>query len=143
MVLASADGRLEITVLEVQPPVPAASAGGDIQVGVTIRVGAFAGAVSTWIDGDVWAAFVEELQQLERTRQGEANLHSMSPDDELRLRFHSLDRAGHMGVEGSLIQNVYPIGKGPRPVRLQFGAFEFDAGLLANFVIEMAAACGE
>jgi len=51
--------------------------------------------------------------------------------------------AGHMGVEGSLIQNVYPIGKGPRPVRLQFGAFEFDAGLLANFVIEMAAACGE
>jgi hypothetical protein len=75
---------------------------------------------------------------LEQTRRGEALLESMTPG-ELRLRFHSLDSASHIGVEGELVRFVYRDAERHRPVRLQFPTLEFDPGMLASFVTELTA----
>jgi hypothetical protein len=142
MILGDGFARLELTVAEVQAPVAGATAGGDIRISVAVRFAAFAGAVSVWIDQDVWAGFIRQLQLLEQTRSGEALLESMTPG-ELRLRFHSLDRAGHMGVEGELLRYAYRQTEGGRPVRLQFPTLEFDPGVLASFVMELVSARAE
>jgi hypothetical protein len=138
MTLGDGFSRLELSVIEVQPPVPGATPGGDVCLSVAVRFDAFAGAASAWIDRDAWAEFVAQLQRLEQARRGEAILESITPG-ELRLRFHSLDLAGHMGVEGELVRFRYHRG-GSGAVRLQFPTVEFDPGMLASLVAELRSA---
>jgi hypothetical protein len=104
----------------------------------SVRLEAFAGAVEAWIDRDSWATFCKQLIALEQTRQGKAILESMSPG-ELRLCVRSLDRLGHMGIEGELTHYIYGEGaRQPQSLSLQFGTMEFDPMLLSKVVAELA-----
>jgi hypothetical protein len=92
---------VDLSVAEVQPPVPGASPGGDVLVVARMRLHDYTAMSEAWIDRDVWKRFLTELATLDRRRTGEAVLDSISPG-ELRLRIHALDRAGHMGVDGQM-----------------------------------------
>jgi hypothetical protein len=77
---------------------------------------------------------MKQLRELDASRRGEATLQSISPG-ELRLRISSLDRAGHLGIEGEMLRYFY----GSRAQRLEvlsvkFGCIEFDPGLLPRLV---------
>jgi hypothetical protein len=138
MVLGDSSAHIELKAVEVQTAVPGCTAGGDVRVVARMRLAAFAGAIETWIKRDAWATFRTQLEALERIRQGEAILESMSPG-ELRLRIRTLDRLGHMGVEGEFLHYFYGSGaRQPQVVRLQWGALEFDPTLLPRLVAELA-----
>ena len=72
---------------------------GDILVVVEVRCRGFTARIDTWVVREAWAAFCEQLDKLEESRQGSATVESISPK-ELRLTIRSTDRAGHMGIEG-------------------------------------------
>jgi hypothetical protein len=138
VILVDGFSRLELTIVEVQPPIDGYTEGGDVRVSAALRFDAFTGAISAWIHRDDWSAFISQLRLLEQTRRGEALLESMAPR-ELRLRFHSLDMAGHMGVEGELVR----FAEGHRRLSLQFPTLEFDPGTLASLLSELETARGE
>jgi hypothetical protein len=110
-----------------------------VRVRVRVRSGVFAGSVDAWIHRDAWVTFRQQLAALERTRQGEATLESMSPGD-LRLRIGSLDRLGHMGVEGQMAEHSLGAGaRQPQTMQLEFGPIDFDPTLLPELVRELTA----
>ena len=135
MIIVAGFSRLELTVVEVQPPIHGCTEGGDVCVSAALRFDEFTGAINAWIHRDDWSGFISQLRLLEQTRRGEALLESMTPG-ELRLRFHSLDMAGHLGVEGELVR----FAEGHRRLSLQFPTLEFDPGMLAELVSELATA---
>jgi hypothetical protein len=100
---------------------------------VAVQFHAFAGATDTWVPGEAWSAFVRELDELERTRQGKASLEAISPD-ELLLVFRSLDRAGHMAVEGFV-----GVRSGSHQMKLTFSSIELDPTDLPRIVRELRA----
>ena len=137
MLIGGTSEHVELTRVEVQAAVAGASAGGDVRVIARVRFGDFGGTVDAWIARDTWSTFSEQLIALERTRQGKAMLESMSPG-ELRLCLRSLDRQGHMGVEGELTHNLYGAGgRRPQLLQLQFDAMEFDPTLLPRLIAEI------
>ena len=66
-----------------------------------------------WFERDEMLGFVAALRQMERVRQGEAELRSFSPD-EFRLRLFVADALGALAVEGELRHQSYgfPAGLG-------------------------------
>ena len=138
MVLGDHSSKLELTVLEISAAIPGRAPGGDVRVTAQVSYGAFAGAVDVWIAQDRWHTFHRALEALDRTRQGQAVLESQSPG-ELRLCVRSLDRLGHLGVEGELTSRVLPTTtRQPQALRLEFGAIEFDPTLLPVLIAELA-----
>lgn len=101
---------------------------------VRLTVPGFSASTETYVLESEWNGFLQELRSLEATRQGEAVVESISPG-ELRLRVKSLDRAGHMGIEGH-------IGiRGPRnEFRFTFDTLEFDPTRLCSLVMELSRA---
>jgi hypothetical protein len=91
-----------------------------VQLAVEVHQGTFAGAALVWVEFREWERFVESLAALERDRRGEAIVEAMSPG-ELRLAVRSIDRLGHVAVEGTL-------GKrgSIQTTSLSFSAIEFD-----------------
>ena len=65
-----------------------------LNVIVEVKDSAFSGSVITWLAMDDFNRFLAQLKQCERTRQGQAVLTSMSPD-EFELQLQNLDRSGH------------------------------------------------
>jgi len=96
----------------------------DIRIAVEVRSRGFTGRIDTWILRQAWIDFCERLSALEERRQGEATVESISPK-ELGLTVRSIDRAGHMAIEGSI---------GYRGTRgetlLSFSAMSFDPSTL-------------
>jgi len=80
------------------------------------------------VQSAAWQGFTQDLVVLEERRQGEARLESMSPG-ELSIVIRSTDRAGHMGVEGTLGTRGYDY-----TASLQFGVLPFDPSQLPAFV---------
>ena len=133
MILRDGSTSLEIRVTDVAPQIPPHSVGGDVRLLVRLRCDDFAGATSGWVKREVWHAFIRQLEQLDRQRQGEAVLQSMSPD-ELRLRVFATDHAGHMAVDGQVRTRSL------RDLRLQFGAVAFDPTFLHPLLNELQSA---
>ena len=127
---------VDIAVAEVQPAA-AATPGGDVLVRVHVRRSAFAGAVDAWIDRDAWAKFLAQLVALERARTGEATLRGVSPG-ELVLRFRVIDRAGHMGVDGEMLQYGYSRESQLQTTQLRFATIDFDPTLLPPLIEELS-----
>jgi hypothetical protein len=73
----------------------------DIHLLVRVQFHGFSGEIETWVLRAAWLGFAQDLGALEERRQGEAKLEGTSPD-ELSLVIRSIDRAGHMGVEGTV-----------------------------------------
>jgi hypothetical protein len=100
----------------------------DIRLVVRVRFHAFAAEIEAWVLRAAWLVFPQELAVLERRRQGEAKLQGMSPD-ELSIVVRSIDRAGHMGVEGIVgaLRHNYSAS-------LRLAALAFDPSQLPAFV---------
>ena len=98
-----------------------------VPLGVIVSVtrAGFSRSIDTWIQAEVWHAFAQQLAVLEDRRQGEARVESISPG-ELRLVVKSVDRAGHLGVEGHVGTRRFDA-----EVSLRFSMFTFDPAQLA------------
>ena len=138
MILGSDLQQFELAVAEVSPEVPGVYAGGSVRVVVRVRLRDFAGAADAWVQWDAWSDFIRQLRQLERDRRGEATLRGTSTE-ELRVRIFALDRAGHMGVEGSLT-SFFIADHDPRAASLKFGTIEIEPSALPALVRELESA---
>ena len=104
--------------------------GDDILVIVEVKCPGFNGLIDTWIIRKAWISFCSQLAELEERRQGQATVESISPK-ELRLTIRSIDRTGHMGVDGEL---GYRGSQGE--TQLGFSTMEFDPSILKVLVSE-------
>jgi hypothetical protein len=93
-----------------------------------VRFHAFAAEIQSWVLRAASLAFAQELAVLERRRQGEAKLQGMSPD-ELSIVVRSIDRAGHMGVEGIVGARRHNYN-----ASLRLAVLAFDSSQLPAFV---------
>jgi hypothetical protein len=73
----------------------------DLLIVAELRRADFSARIDTWVLRENWQAFCDDLYLLERKRQGQAKVESISPK-ELSLCIRSTDSSGHMAVEGSL-----------------------------------------
>src|SRR5437870_475760 len=97
MKLESENSVLEIERCEVGPP--GTPADNDVLISVSVKVQRYSASDEAWIVGSEFKCFLQQLQNLEEKRQGNAVLQGASPD-ELRIEFFSIDTAGHMAVKG-------------------------------------------
>ncbi len=106
---------------------------GDLRLDISVLVGRHAAGGHYWVSEDAWAQFLTQVRDLERSRQGQAELSGMSPQS-CSLRFAVIDATGHTAVSGFLGSRT-PDGA---LQRLEFG-FRFDPGLLPALVGELDA----
>lgn len=99
MIVGDGADRLEILLSEVGKT---DHDKGDLRLRIVLTSRRFSGTnEQVWIQADDFARFLGDLQALERDRQGEAKVSSMSPGDfDLRVRVR--DGAGHVSAEGFL-----------------------------------------
>jgi hypothetical protein len=135
MILTGSLARVEVAVTEVATPVLPHSPGGDVRLQLRLTCEGFAGTGSSWIARDAWQAFLRQLERLNDRRAGEAVVESMSPD-ELCLRIHATDPAGHVALEGQVRT------RSVRDLHWQFGSIQFDPTLLPPLLAELRAASG-
>jgi hypothetical protein len=104
---------------------------GDVYITVRVLSSGFSGENELWVDSKSVRHFCRSLVELEKTRRGSAELESISPG-ELKLKVSSLDRAGHMGIEG---RTGYLVQKGNFSAyhSVEFG-FEFDPSQLLKAI---------
>ena len=135
MLIQDGSTRLEISILEV---VPAGRPDvGDVRLSVALAAGTFRGRNdSVWVTRSEWHRFLADLGNLERRRQGQARLTSMSPAN-LELCVHATDRAGHMAVEGFVGDYVLG-GRGTQEARVPF-VLTLDPALLRATLDELDA----
>lgn len=101
---------------------------------IEVKDGAFSGSVVTWLAMDDFNRFLSQLKQCEQTRQGEAVLVSMNPD-EFKLQIQNFDRSGHFVVLYQITRFHYTL-TGIMPQRLSGGFAlnaEFFIELLSSF----------
>ena len=106
---------------------------GDGYVTIVASSAGFAGHNDLWVLAASLHSFGRDLIALERDRRGDAVLESISPD-ELKLRIRSVDRRGHMAIEGSTGYHVHRAGSQIWHA-VHFG-FEFDPSQLVVAVKE-------
>lgn len=108
----------------------------DLLVVVDVRCRGFSGHIDTWILREAWTGFCNQLELLEERHQGEATVESISPR-EFRLTIRSIDRAGHMAIEG-LIGYRGPDGE----TLLTFSPMSFDPSILPELLAKARAIAG-
>lgn len=124
MIIRSLDDRLELECVEKVPD--------QFRLKVFVTSDSFSGQYDgVWIARSDYQGFMAALRRLEADRHGSAELKSMSPN-EFRLRIWTIDRWGHVALEGWL-------GKFHYCERQTFWqqvwfAFEFDAEYLRKTV---------
>jgi hypothetical protein len=99
----------------------------DRRASVKVAVPEFSGAVETWVAKMDWDGFLDELRELERGRQGRAQLSADDPRD-FQLTIASTDQSGHMEVSGRLGRV-----EESRRASLEYG-FVLDAGQLQGIL---------
>ncbi len=104
MIIRDETSSVEITLREVgaQGTPGAGDLGLDVAAcaAATVVGGPFSGRNNTvWVGQDVWARFLKDLREFERTRAGGVQLRAMSPA-RFCLTILATDRAGHVAAEG-------------------------------------------
>ena len=128
MIIQDRANAIELTLLERIPddlPTP-----GDVRLRVKVEAEGFVGLSEVWIEKPTLELFTQDLLALERTRDGEAVLKGVSPD-EFILRLRSVDRAGHIAVNGQLGRITY--GLKAYEQRLHY-AFDLSSDMLGTWV---------
>jgi hypothetical protein len=131
----TSDDVLELSVVDVAPPVPPHSLGGDRRVCTRVEIDGFAARTTDWVAANAWLTFLAGLEARAQTRRGEVSLEGLSPD-QLRLRFFATDRAGHVAVAGQVRKR----GTDGHDCRLEFAALPIEGSQLAALVAELRAA---
>ncbi len=110
---------------------------GDIRVSVKVCMSGFFGEYDqVWIEAHGKNRFISALVNLEKTRNGSANIESMSPN-EFILNISSIDSLGHMQADILLSKYSRTTNSGSNVISLT-GDFEFDPGLLPGFTEEFS-----
>ena len=133
MLLKDSENYIEIEFVDRVPeglPTP-----GDTELSVKVCSDGFCGQTLVWTSADCLANFLNELTELEKRRQGVAALKGLIGEAEFLLRVRSVDRRGHMVIEGRLTKYIYRGEGGPYHHVMEFG-FEFDPTLLPKLLIE-------
>jgi len=131
MVIGEQDNPLEMLCLEVLPP--DSPGAGDMRLQVRVRSHGFSGETAVWIDAKTFHSFLGHLRVLNTRREGFAEVRAMSPED-FCVRIQTVDRAGHMVVEGRVARCVLAFwGCVPLLHSVQFG-FEFCPSLLPALI---------
>ena len=92
------DGQGHLTI----EPVPQDPQSDDVCLAVTVSCSGFVGKNDeVWVQDATLKSFAADLQNLERKRQGDATLMSMSPQD-FRLTIGSYGSVGHIAATGFL-----------------------------------------
>ena len=111
--------------------IEAADSGGDtydVLLIVRVQYRGFAAQIDCWVQRAAWLGFTQDLVALEERRQGEARLESISPG-ELSIVVRSTDRAGHVGVEGTVGARGFDYA-----ASLHFGVIVLDPSQLPAIV---------
>ena len=107
-----------------------------LALGVELLQRGFSGSQpEVWVDELSLAAFIGQLEILDRTRSGDAVLSAMSPD-EFGLRVRATDSAGHLTVRTSVARLRY---MGSTPVWVSDTAtihFEIEPSELGRLLTE-------
>jgi hypothetical protein len=135
--LAAGDETMEIreghncVIIEPVDRVPAdVPSAGDVELSLEVASEQLIGHGFAWVAAPALAAFLAQLRELERRRQGEATIDGLSPG-EFRLRVWSVDRKGHMAVGGLVTKRVHKGEGGSYRHAVELG-FEFDPTLLPS-----------
>jgi hypothetical protein len=99
MTIRDGNNWIEIEIVDRVPsdlPTP-----GDVELSVAVSSSNFSGQGFTWVESQTFAVFLQQLRELELSRQGSAELEGMSPG-EFCLRIASINRRGHMAVIGEV-----------------------------------------
>jgi len=99
----------------------------DRRATVKVTVPGFSATVETWVANVDWEGFLEELRELERLRQGRAQVSADDPRD-FQLTLASTDRSGHMGITGRLGRT-----EGSGRTLMDYG-FDVDPGQLPHIL---------
>ncbi len=94
----------------------------DVRLLVRVQFHGFSAEIDTWVLRASWLGFAQQLGVLEARRQGEAKL-----EGELSITIRSTDRAGHMGVEGTVGARGYNYGASLRIAVLVFDPSQLPA----------------
>src|SRR5262245_29285611 len=109
MHIRDGDSFVELDLVERTPPTLPGS--GDLRLHIQVAQSTFRGEYDgVWVAAPAFRDFLSELQTLVTSRQGSAQLESMSPG-ELILEVRSTDRAGHMAASGQLGRWCYAGGR--------------------------------
>ena len=109
---------------------------GDLGINVSVDGQDFGGHNDkVWIGRDDWAAFLENLRELERTRRGEAHVKAMSPE-EFQLAVFASGKSGRLVAEG-WVGRDYTGRAGTLRDRVSF-SIELDPTRFAALVAEAA-----
>ena len=117
---------------------------GDAYITLKIVSAGFAGHNDLWVDARSLRMFCSDILQLAKKRQGSARIEGISPG-ELEITVRSIDRSGHMVVEGTAGYQVRR-ERGRRHHSVTFG-FEFDPSQLndvekVSWIKQNAEQCG-
>jgi len=99
----------------------------DAYMTVKIDSAGFCGHNDLWVDARALRRFCSDLLHLAAKRQGSATIEGISPG-EMEITVRSIDRSGHMVVEGSTGYEVQR-ERGTRRHSITFG-IEFDPSQL-------------
>lgn len=132
MILRDGNDFIELEMAERMPA--GLQGAGDVHFNVRVRFASYSAESDVWVEARGLRSFVEQLREVERTRQGGAVLVSMSPS-ELRLEIRATDSLGHVGAFGEVGRWC----RGTLPARfwsaVAFG-IPFDPGLLSSLLKE-------
>jgi hypothetical protein len=122
MEIREGDNYVTIDPVDRVPDVLASA--GDVELSIEVASYRFSGQGFAWVAAPALAAFLGQLRELERRRQGEATLEGLSPD-EFHLRIWSVNRRGHLAIGGLVTKQVYQAEGSPFRHAIEFG-FEFE-----------------
>lgn len=129
MILRGQHESVELVCEEVLPPHLPSS--GDIRLAVRVVSHGFSGEYDqVWVGAGEFRRFLAALRELEAARQGAAAIEALSPE-EFQLVVRTIDRAGHLTVEGRLGRWVFA-----RYWQAIVFGFEFCPSLLGQAVRE-------
>jgi hypothetical protein len=130
------DALTSITVALRESGPVSTPAQGDLGINVSVDGQAFSGHNDkVWIGRDDWAAFLQSLRELERTRRGEAHIKAMSPE-EFQLAVLASGKSGRLVAEG-WVGRDYTGRAGTLRDRVSFSV-ELDPTSFAALVAEAA-----
>jgi hypothetical protein len=135
VLIRDGQNHLEITVANRVPAIY--SRPDEIELSVEVSSNGYSGHGSVWIEAPALTNFLDALDDLERRRQGVAELRGMSPE-EFHLRFWNINRRGHIAVSGRLTKSVFLETPVPIFQSLEF-VFRFDPTIFQKAVAELRA----
>ncbi|MBI1832005.1 MAG: hypothetical protein HYR84_11205 [Planctomycetes bacterium] len=128
------DGEHSVKIEVVDRAASHLPARGDVKFSVAVSSHGFTGQAFAWVASTTLAAFMQELRELDRRRQGSASLEGMSPG-EFHLCIWSIDRRGHLAIRGSIANQRREGESGPYRHSVEFN-FEFDPTCLPKILAE-------